>query len=293
MQLPEHILTSSHDRRGPAKATSFYYRFSLECPVLWNMKFREDFGKLLPLTGMVVNKTGEGMKYSQSGVFEIDATFTPPAYLIVQGLEFRIEQTSRQEFDQVRRSSMNKVFFKGFPFQAKKTDVKQVFDAFGLVKYIYFMCEPKKTKHPCKMGYVVFDSRDSVDRLFSQGNSVQYQNHSIACEEYLNTKKSRREFNSVQDRVQPKPSKLEKEEKECTHYVLRNGATFGKVPSSDTLVTYGVHGRTNSLFQRLNSPNDMVMTRIYWMESTKAVLKNTTSFDNIRFNVNLDLSSQT
>lgn len=284
MQIQESTSTGTQEVAFEG-GKPIYYRFRLETEILWNIKLREDMARLIPLSGLVTNRSGEGMKFCHSGVIEIPQGTKVPTQLFIQGIEFIFSATVEEEFNFVKRASMNKVFFKGFPYQVTKSEVKSLFEKFGEVKYIYFMCEPKKTKHPCKMGYVVYDSRDSVDTLFSNGGSLRFDNYFITCEEYLNTKKSRREYtkkpahtnqlqakNPIKETIIPATNKLH----------LATGKMF--INTSPKQNCYQID-------QKILKPNSFLKgvkrDKLYWLDLSEKIEHNSLNLLNLRFNVNI------
>ena len=182
---------------------------------------------------------------------------------------------------------MNKVFFKGFPFYAKKSDVKTVFEQFGTVEYIYFMCEPKRTRHPCKMGYVVFESRNPVDLLFNLGGTILFHNQVITCQEYHNTKKSRREgADYISKDLSPKrPLRVDK------NYPTRENS-LGLV-NSPSFRTINSQSKNPKEIQNVKSKFSRPVCQVQkvkvgeaiWLSSTKEIEENSAKCQNLRFNL--------
>ena len=280
----------------PVKVDSFpsssaFFRYNLKALTLWSMKLREDMAKAIPLVTLIPSKSGEGMKYSEFGVIQTLSNTKVPKEITISDLEITLTPIPEEEFNKVKKASMNKVFFKGFPFHTKKGDVKTVFEPFGDVKYIYFMCEPKKTKHPCKMGYVVFDSRNAVDNLFALGDSLLYNNHTITFEEYHNTKKSRRELNPKTEQCGLSKG-LPSETKAMDLAQTRDKSLgLGNTASARTIQSTTVPQKAPLLSKSKFSSTTFTQApgsrHLEWLTSVAEVARNSACASNLRFHVNL------
>lgn len=150
--------------------------------------------------------------------------------------------------------------FKGIPYQSTKNDVIRVFSVYGSVEYVYFMCEPKRKRNAFKMGYVVFGSRDAVDLLLSPGNSVMFDSYSISCQEYYNTKKSRRNGG-------PSTQTSQNEFKLMEEQIAQE--------RSDSIIKSSLG---NSYFSSFSLMNHVPKTRRNWIPHSPCFVRNFKSF---------------
>ena len=165
------------------------YAYQADQPVVWSQKFRDHLVRLYQIGCLVPIKCGQKKKHTSSGVFQSAQDISRSEEMKFGRATIRFVSISEQQFKGVKHSSKSKIFFKGFPLQTSKCDVESVFGRFGSIQYIYFMCSPKSGRTSSKMGYFIYESRDSVDRLLSLkylvfGQSV------ITFEEYR-TKRSK------------------------------------------------------------------------------------------------------
>lgn len=190
MALQSTATVGSSSVQSPIDANR-YFSFKLSQSVMCTQEFRESFNKVLPFETLVPTKMGAGKRFTESGVVHlVDRPMTLSGYS-VQGVNVDIRPISLAQFDQSKKDSMNKVYFRGFPETATKADVMTTFGEFGQVQYVYFMCESKAAKQQTqKMGYVIFETRASVEHLLQSRAGLKFQKCKITVEEYKPNKKS-------------------------------------------------------------------------------------------------------
>lgn len=143
------------------------YAYQADQPVVWSQKFRDHLVRFYQIGCLVPIKCGQKKKHTSSGVFQSAQDISKSEEMKFGRATIRFVSISEQQFSGVKHSSKSKIFFKGFPLQTSKCDVESVFGRFGNIQYIYFMCSPKSGRTTSKMGYLIYESRDSVDRLLS------------------------------------------------------------------------------------------------------------------------------
>lgn len=175
--------TGRPSRRSPLQHSG-YLRYELERPLPWNQDLRNDVAKKIPVVKMTPWKCGDGMRLTQSGLIQVkpDACLLPT--FVILETPMRLEAVPEHEFSEKKKKAMNKVFFKGFPRQVTKEEVTVLFEEFGAVEYVYFMCGPKRGRHASKIGYVIFSHRSGVDSLLSLKEPLVFQDCEISFEEY-------------------------------------------------------------------------------------------------------------
>jgi hypothetical protein len=150
---------------------------------MWSQKFRDHLVRHYQIGCLVPIKCGQKKKHTSSGVFETTQDIPASEEMRFGRATIRFTSISEQQFTTVKVSSKNKIYFRGFPLQASKSDVESVFGRFGRIQYIYFMCNPKSGRATTKMGYLIYESRHSVDHLLSLKYLI-FGQSAISFEEY-------------------------------------------------------------------------------------------------------------
>ena len=218
------------------------YAYQADQPILWSQKFRDHLVRYYQISCMVPIKCGQKKKHTASGVFETSQEISTSEEMRFGRATIRFVSISEEQFSRMKHSSKNKIYFKGFPLQASKSDVEAVFGRFGSIQYIYFMCSPKSGRTTSKMGYLIYESRDSVDHLLSL-KSLVFGQSVISFDEY-----------------QSKRSKSGNGE---TRPFLHGQPKYGDLQTADNLKDLGEAAATSSFFERLYSnkaPSTSVQT---------------------------------
>jgi len=170
-----------------APTVAYYYKFKIDHKLPCNHKLREEVNKSLCLKAFYPLKSGEGKRFTDRGVLETSA---PVGEQIVWwDCPVSLSKISRKEFESCHEETQQKVFFRGFPNDVKRQEVKKFFEPFGKVQYIYFMCEPKSRTASSKMGYVIFDVHESVEALLAQKNKLYYNRSTVYVDLYSSNRK--------------------------------------------------------------------------------------------------------
>lgn len=168
------------------------YRFELSDNLEWSQASREALGAVLPGGSLTVCKSGEQMRYFKSGLVQsknIEDACVYPRQFEVMGVRGILRPISDLLYEDLRKQTMTKVYFKGFPRHTTKSDVARIFGMFGSIEYSYFMCAARNTNAPYKMGYVIYDKRESVDALFTYSKKLMFEHCAIYFEKYQTNKK--------------------------------------------------------------------------------------------------------
>ena len=168
---------------------SHCWKFSLSHPAICTKRFKELLLDRFMFDSLAVFKAGEDMKWITGGLLKTKSIL--PAAINDPHLATSVAFTliTPEAFQKLKKMTVAKVFFKGFPHFATKADVVSLFEPFGKVGYVYFMCESKSGKSPYKMGYVIFDDYRSVDALINHGFALSYHKYKITYDEYKSNKK--------------------------------------------------------------------------------------------------------
>lgn len=179
---------------------SYFWKFDLNSSIIWSKDFREALMNKVPFEALSVFKCGEGKKWIEGGLLKTKNFISPNTGIQLMDSLLSMSQISFQTYQKLKKTTQNKVFFKGFPYFASKAEVKAVFERFGNVSYVYFMCEARNGKNPYKMGYLIFANYNSVDDLLEYGLPLKYFNFLISYEEYHSNKKAPKTSNLTGDR---------------------------------------------------------------------------------------------
>lgn len=196
-QLTNHPTSYNHRMAHYGTNTICYerqtsnYSFHLSHPLPWTQAFRDEFKRLVPgHFNLQVFKCGHGMKSFKSGIFQVEESQAGVLEdFDVQGVVCILRPISPSTYSAMKTKSMTKLFFKGFPSYATRADVQELFQQFGRVEYSYFMCDSKNGDNKYKMGYVIYDCRESVERLMAYSPYLLFQGFKISYEEYQTNKK--------------------------------------------------------------------------------------------------------
>jgi RNA recognition motif. (a.k.a. RRM, RBD, or RNP domain) len=168
------------------------YKFELSGNLEWSQTSRDALGAVLPGGSLTVCKSGQHMRYFKSGLIQsksIEDACVYPRQFEVMGVRGVLRPISDLLYEDLRKQTMTKVYFKGFPQHATRSDVARIFGMFGSIEYSYFMCAARNTNAPYKMGYVIYDKRESVDELFTYSKKLMFEHCVIHFEEYQTNKK--------------------------------------------------------------------------------------------------------
>lgn len=264
-----------------------FFHFRLEAALLWDQDIRDELSHRLPVVSLIPFKSGQGMKNFESGLIQITPNYEVPCSMKIAGTTASFSQVSEARFKEGKRNNMIKVFFKGFPFQAKKNDIKNAFDQFGSVEYVYFMCAPKRTKHPFRMGYVIFDCRESAENLLNHKEPYYYLSHLISVEEFRTNKKPAKVKTEVQS-VKGSSKRM------MTEYSQNElGIGVNNTPSFRTITSQLVDRKSKPDAPKSGFFKPSLETKgtfskgkcQEWLNSSGQVTKNSYNCDNLRFNI--------
>lgn len=165
---PLNKIPNFNEDNEPFESSSIKcYAYHSDLPIIWNQKFRDHLVKSYQIGSLVPVKCGEKKKHTSSGVFQTPQNITDCEQMKFGRATIHFVSISEQRFVEVKQTSKNKIFFKGFPLQASKSDVESLFGKYGSIQYVYFMCSPKSGRTTSKMGYLIYENRDSVNHLLS------------------------------------------------------------------------------------------------------------------------------
>lgn len=244
-------------------------------PIRWTQEFRDWLVETCGVLTLVPIKCGEKKKDTSTGVFTVPAERNLPDHLMFGSSLIRFKEVSESDFNNIQLSTKNKIFFKGFPLNATKRDVENLFCRFGRIQYIYFMCSPKTGKSNSRMGYFIFESRESVSSLLSV-KTIKYFDYNISYEEYQ-SKKSKQEkgrTHGVYDVLGTQYNKCKLIHPDQREYKTTTTTTFRD----------SVHYNTRVEAVDRDAIIKSYQTREY-LYNSRQVAKNVQSLSNLRFNI--------
>lgn len=182
----DYRFSSEQDINQSCETISFaYLHYRAETPAKCDLSFRKfvttsvfDGAILVPV------RSGPGRKLTLEGVVKIAATTAMPVKTPYKDTVLAWTPITEFIFERYRKESATKIYFRGFPLEATQAQIASVFNEYGPLQYVYIMCESSFKKRTNKQGYVIFESRQSVERLFSQKTTLGFNGFPIHIEEY-------------------------------------------------------------------------------------------------------------
>lgn len=232
------------------------------------------------MVAIVPVKCGLNMKYFKSGLVQIETGHSILRKFKINHVKLTLIQISEDKFKEGKKKMMVKVFFKGFPFQTKKSGIKTFFSAFGLVEYIYFMCAPKKSKHPCRMGYIIFDSRESAEQLLNHKEAIYYGKSQVTVEEYRTNRKHTND--SIKGLMTAAIKNPSFKPREGVHITMSFNELMVYSQYRQEMPSIAKHSTMAAMHMQgyyTNSKNN------HWLASSRDIGMNSLNYDNIRFNI--------
>ena len=133
---------------------------------------------------MIPVRSGHGRKWTTQGVLKVLAGTTIPAQTRFKNSVLQWTITTELVFEHCRRELATKVYFRGFPIDTTLGEVAEVFGRFGHLEYVFMMGITKRQKRSNRQGYVIFESRKSVDQLFASKGGLVYRGCHLYIAEY-------------------------------------------------------------------------------------------------------------
>lgn len=162
-----------------------YMHYRAESPAKCDLSFRK-FITTSVFNGAILIpvRSGQGRKLTSEGVVKIAANSAMPTTTCYMDTVLFWTPISEFIFERYRKESATKIYFRGFPLEASQAQIVNLFSEFGPLQYLYIMCDSSYKKRTNRQGYVIFESRASVDRLFSQKATLNFYGFQIYFEEY-------------------------------------------------------------------------------------------------------------
>ena len=177
-------------RFEPYTIRARYYKIEMSDIVESSRNIRNKIHPEISVECLTVFKCGEGSGYFKEALVQTKSgcigTAMPIKLSGVTGIIWPISETLYQD---LKKHTMTKVFFKGFTSYATRSAVAMFFERFGLVEFIYFMSGSKKNLNPYKMVYIYFCNRNSVEKMFNHSNKLKFDKYTIRVKEYQANKK--------------------------------------------------------------------------------------------------------
>lgn len=275
-----------------------YYHFRLPQAVSCDLDFRKYMACNLASTHVVPIKSGPALKLTSEGVIRLLGGVDYPllASPTYKGLAITFQRISQDEYDATKRSTSNKIYFKGFPPGIGLQDVVSVFSRFGFVQYVFIMKGKTRNQGKFGHGYFFFSNRQEVENLLCYGGKLYFNEFRIRYEEFKSTMPKKR--NSLKTQQQTKEcqlshseyfkienfSSIENNEIETTEHKPKEtiqSQSYAKVSLGKEFLQPRV---SSGLFVDKGGNPTCVQRRPY-LRSTSKVGINLTSSDNLRFNI--------
>ena len=222
----------------------YYLHYQADRPMKYDIAFRRfiisttlhDRAHLVPV------RFGPGRKFTSEGVVKVLGTCIVPTACKYQGSFLKWTLIPLPVYEKYRVSAATKVYFRGFPLDASQQDVANTFRIFGSLQYVYLMCDSANKTRSNKQGYIIFEYRDSVERLLSIGQALSFKGFPIYFEEYKSKKSS--QAKNDQSGLDILQSIDMYQNPNCRHtkesYTINSPPIFGLKPS---YFTFGAAGR--------------------------------------------------
>jgi hypothetical protein len=237
---------------------------------------------------LAVFKTGQNIKCITGGLLKTRSLLPTNIDGLPLAAYVSFTPITPEAFKKLKKMAIAKVFFKGFPHFTTKADVVSVFEQFGTVGYVYFMCESNSGKSPYKMGYLIFDDYRSVDALLCHGFPLSYHNYSITYEEYKSNKKSnKRSLQAIRfDLSKTLLTKNAKVKHAKGNIKENHSAQVVKASKNLPSNQNRINQISNDSFSRggiSNQPRNLKLQ--IWLSSVREVAQNSSNTFNLRINI--------
>lgn len=182
----DYRLSVWNENNQCCEAGSFtYLHYRAENPAICDLSFRK-FVTTVVFDGafLVPVRSGPGRKLTLEGVVKIAATSATPVKTPYKNSVLVWTPITEFIFERYRKESATKVYFRGFPLNATQAEISSVFNEYGPLQYVYIMCESAVKKRSNRQGYVIYESRASLERLLFQKNTLSFNGIPIHIEEY-------------------------------------------------------------------------------------------------------------
>lgn len=168
----------------------YYLHYQADRPMKYDIAFRRFIISTILNDGahLVPVRFGPGRKLTSEGVVKVLGTCIVPTTCKYQESVIEWTQIPLPVYEKYRIAAATKVYFRGFPLDASQQDVANTFRVFGNLQYVYLMCDSVNKTRSNKQGYVIFEYRDSVERLFSINQPLYFKGFPIHYEEYKSKK---------------------------------------------------------------------------------------------------------
>ena len=168
------------------EASSFaYLHYRADIPAKCDLSFRK-FVTTSIFEGaiLVPVRSGPGRKLTLEGVVKVAATSALPVTTQYKDTVLSWTPITEFIFERYRKESATKIYFRGFPLEATQAQISSVFSEHGPLQYVYIMCDSSQKRRTNKQGYIIYESRASVERLFAVKGGLHFNGYPIHIEEY-------------------------------------------------------------------------------------------------------------
>ncbi len=253
-----------------------FLKYILEDQVLCSQEFRQALITRMNCLSMTPIKCGQGRRYTKSGVLEIDGKnmVQIPKMVEVNGVVVKLEPISFDMFEKLKQKEAVKIFFKGFPISATKSDVQAIFEQFGNIQYSYFMVESKQGIANNKLGYIIYSDREAVERLLINKTPLFFGNNRIIYAEYQPNRKVTKKGKKTVPVYENKPASN-------VSVIMQKS----EVSKPDSKMAHGEKPRNKWPVGQVSNDGYQAYFKRPFLKVSDEVRQNTVSNMNIRFNV--------
>ena len=183
-----------------------YLRFRLATPVECDTEFRQFMTCQISAAHVIPRKAGPTLKATQQGVLKLPAGVHYPLsdHSFYRGVRIHFEIISENLYEQERKVSLTKIYFKGFPKGITPQDVEKTFENFGKIQYVFMIKTKGQEMNSKSHGYFFFSRRSEVEKLLNYPGKLYFAGFRIKYDEFKSTVPGKR----GQHHLASKPTKI-------------------------------------------------------------------------------------
>lgn len=162
-----------------------YRHYTADVPALCDLAFRK-FVTNTVFNGAILIpvRSGPGRKFTTEGVVKVLAVSEKPGTTEFMSSILSWTQITEFIYERYRKEQSTKVYFRGFPLDTTLGQISSYFGYCGPLQYVYVMCDSNTKQRSNKQGYIIYESRSSVERLFQSKTELYFKGCQIYVEEY-------------------------------------------------------------------------------------------------------------
>lgn len=167
------------------KQTYAFLHYKADIPATCDLAFRKFVTNSIFNGAILIPvRSGPGRKLTTEGVVKVLADSLLQKTTIYKDSKLTWTPITEFLFERYKKELSTKIYFRGFPMDMTLSQVASFFGPFGPLQYVYIMCDPVGKQRSNKQGYIIFESRAAVERLFCHRSNLSFKGFSIYVEEY-------------------------------------------------------------------------------------------------------------